>query len=326
MVADPDMVPPHPTVHPFRMLTLAADPPDVRTLVAQIRLARFNRGIECVRCRSGDVVRWGTFRERQRYRCNVCRRTFSDLTGTPAAWCKRIDRLIDYRRCMSTSMSLRATARAVGIHLTTSFRWRHRYLGGASLFDHVKMTGLVEVAESWVLCSDTGPRYPKYFRRRQRRTLTNPLGRRSWICCMRDRTGRSITWHAGEWPSGFPEWETALQEVTENPAGIIGSIVPLRHVAIAARALGIPTFRSRAPIRGATGALLLHADEAGRAIHRLRHWLRRFRGVKTKYLCNYIQWHEMLDQHRTTDFRLDRLFSWPLDPFPLPIETLSAPP
>ena len=49
------------------------------SLLAQIR---WRDGIYCPRCRGESVIRYGSYRVFQRYRCKNCARTFNDKTGT----------------------------------------------------------------------------------------------------------------------------------------------------------------------------------------------------------------------------------------------------
>ena len=48
-------------------------------LLAQIR---WRDGVYCPRCRAESVIRYGSYRVFQRYRCKNCDRTFNDKTGT----------------------------------------------------------------------------------------------------------------------------------------------------------------------------------------------------------------------------------------------------
>ncbi|WP_436932850.1 IS1595 family transposase [Halosimplex halobium] len=48
-------------------------------LLAQIR---WRDGVYCPRCRAESVIRYGSYREFQRYLCKDCGRTFNDKTGT----------------------------------------------------------------------------------------------------------------------------------------------------------------------------------------------------------------------------------------------------
>ena len=48
-------------------------------LLAQVR---WRDGVYCPRCRAESVIRYGSYRVFQRYRCKNCDRTFNDQTGT----------------------------------------------------------------------------------------------------------------------------------------------------------------------------------------------------------------------------------------------------
>lgn len=284
--------------------------PDVASLILHIREARFSAGLACVRCRSRAIIRWGTFRGRQRFRCRSCRRTFSDLTGTPVAYAKRLGVLPAYRDCMRHSLSLRASARAVGVHLTTSFRWRHRLLAGVFAEETVRLSGLIEVEECRVLCSDTRPYTP--FRRRERRLVARRKDRPSWLVGMLDRTGRSVIGYAGEERPNRSCWELMVTECVDAPALIITRTPANGVVARAAETYGLQVWSSaRVRSRGASD-LLCHTSGVASMLQRFRRWLRRFCGVSTKYLDNYATWYGMLDPLRRRDRGLGSAFAWPL--------------
>ncbi len=296
--------------HSSNVHTTTNATPDVASLIRHIREARFSAGLACVRCQSSAVIRWGTFRGRQRFRCRACQRTFSDLTGTPVAYAKRLGVLPAYRDCMRHSLSVRASARAVGVHLTTSFRWRHRLLAGAFAEETVVLSGLIEVEECRVLCSDTRPYSP--FRRRERRLVARRNDRPSWLVGMRDRTGRSVIGYAGEVRPNWSWWEFMVTEWVDAPALIITRTPARGPVARVAQANGIRVWSSaRIRSRGASD-LLCHTSGVASMLQRFRRWLRRFCGVSTKYLDNYATWYGMLDPLRRRDRGLGSVFAWPL--------------
>ncbi len=60
----------------------------IKTFVSESRAAnllqqvRWRNGVYCPRCRAESVIRYGSYRVFQRYRCKNCDRTFNDQTGT----------------------------------------------------------------------------------------------------------------------------------------------------------------------------------------------------------------------------------------------------
>src|SRR5262245_14575450 len=86
-----------------------------------------DRPLQCPRCQSQDVDRWGHYHYRpgcMRYWCNGCQRTFNDLTDTLLHQSKRALPywiLATFLLCLSCSS--RRIARELGVHGRTSYRW-----------------------------------------------------------------------------------------------------------------------------------------------------------------------------------------------------------
>lgn len=292
------------------MITTMSNQQDVACLIREIRDARFAHGMQCPRCKSTRVQRWGKFSGRQRYRCRECGRTYSDLTGTPVAWSKCLAILPRYRDCMRSSVTIRASARAVGVHITTSFRWRHRLLSGMLAHDIVQLTGIVEAGETRVLCADTR-RWGSY----GRRSVADTRERRSWLLGLQDRTGQSIIAYIGEDRPSSPRWCDLFSWFVKPPATVVsrraGRASPL---VIAARSVSLDVVSATAGRPYGAVRLLSHTDNVLDLLTRFRRWLDRFCGVSSKYLDNYVTWFGMLDPRRRTNLRLDQLFSWPMTP------------
>jgi transposase-like protein len=86
-----------------------------------------DRPLQCPRCQSHHIGRWGTYHYRpgcRRYWCHSCRRTFNDLTHTLLAPSKRslvYGMLATFLLCLACAS--RRSARERGIHIPTSDRW-----------------------------------------------------------------------------------------------------------------------------------------------------------------------------------------------------------
>ncbi len=94
----------------------------------------------------------------QRYRCVGCGRTFNALTGTPLARLRKKECWASFANSLQQSHSVREAARQIGVAKNTSFRWRHRFLRLDKDTLKQKLTGIVEVDESFVLESRKGER------------------------------------------------------------------------------------------------------------------------------------------------------------------------
>jgi transposase-like protein len=90
-------------------------------VVDELRDKRFAEGFVCPHCDSKEIVRFGKYKGRQRYKCKCCGKTFSDLTNTPLQGTHFPNRWIKFIECMLKEMSLRESAKVVGIHYVPLF-------------------------------------------------------------------------------------------------------------------------------------------------------------------------------------------------------------
>src|SRR3954467_6291397 len=82
----------------------------------------------CPHCGAERLQRWGHASGLRRYRCQACRKTFNALTGTSLARLRKKACWLRYGEALAAGVSLAKAAAHRGVHLTTSLRWRHRFL------------------------------------------------------------------------------------------------------------------------------------------------------------------------------------------------------
>ena len=111
----------------------------------------------CPHCASREIVGWGRSDGLLRYRCKACRRTFNALTKTPMAHLRKKEKWLDHAQAMIEGMSLAKTAKLCGVHPTTAFRWRHRFLRAPSDDKPRTLSGIVEADETFILEILQGP-------------------------------------------------------------------------------------------------------------------------------------------------------------------------
>ncbi len=110
---------------------------------------RFKAAPVCGHCGSKEVRKWGSASGLKRYRCNKCERTFNALTGTPLAQLHRRECWFEYAKALCDGVSLRKAAERAGVDLTTSFRWRHRFLQAQKEAQPEQLQGIVEADEAF---------------------------------------------------------------------------------------------------------------------------------------------------------------------------------
>jgi transposase-like protein len=275
--------------------TLAVPTASVTTV---LRDGRFRNGVRCPRCGAARTHRWGTFQDRQRYRCAGCRRTFSDLTGTPAAYTKRLALWPALGALLADGVSVRRTAAILRVHPCTAFRWRHAILRALRECDGEVLTGWIEFTSLRFMFSEKGSR-----------DLRRPARRRGWrpgpggeartvhvmVAC--DRAGHRVAAASG--PSLHPPHRGALEQFPTDRIGPRPTLVAEQGrygpIGRLARSRG-GMFHDARWGGGRRPRTLVHVGTAHANAARLRCWLMRFRGVATRYLQNYLQWHGMVDR------------------------------
>ena len=287
----------------------------LETIVA-LRDRRFIRGLRCPHCDGRRIHRWGKAHGRQRYRCLACRRTFSDLTGTPVAYLKRLDLLTRYLACMRECLSIRESARRLRVHPNTAFRWRHRLLDTLRRAPAPPLGGgWIELDCFWLAHSRKGERPFRGGtpRRRAPPCLITYQGPRVCVLLACDRRGGLLSALAPRSRPDVDGLEHLLSGRTTTepePPVLVSTRGPLGAEARLARRRGWTFARASG---GLTGLLPWPVHVRTVVGYRVRfvRWLRRFKGVATKYLANYLAWHRTLDADVRSGIEAN-LVRWPL--------------
>jgi transposase-like protein len=266
---------------------MRSDEPDspqaIEALLATLRDERFSHGLRCPRCDASSVQRWGGFSSRQRYRCKTCGRTFSDLTGTPAAYAKKLSLWPRYGPCLAASLTIRRTAAVLGIQPSTAFRWRHLLLSSLLAQDDGKVGGHIELGWVWFPYSEKGRRdLDRPPRERGVRYRLHFRGRNVNVVVACDRVGHVVTALSGA-TIGSVHLEQALAGRIHGQSIVSGRSGPYSACGMFARRIG------------ATYKPLARLSTLNDYVSRLKKWLEPFRGVATKYLPNYLVWHRRID-------------------------------
>lgn len=251
----------------------------------------------CPKCAHDKIARWGSASGLQRYRCVACKATFNALTGTPLARLRKKEKWLDYAQQMQQGTSIRKSAQACDVHRNTAFRWRHRFLDSPNGSKPAGLSGIAEADEAFFLESFKGMKkaMPRTPRKRGGKAAKPGLSDEQIpVLICRDRAG--IT-------TDFILKKDDRQHLVEALKPILPSDTILctdgsRAMVGVARQLGI-THRPvnlNAGIRVVAG--VYHVQNVNAYGSRLKTWMRRFNGVATCYLANYLGWCRSLDRSR----------------------------
>jgi transposase-like protein len=271
-----------------------ADPAECIALIEQAA-----RGRPCPRCGCGRVHRCGQASGLQRFRCLGCGRSYNALTGTPLARLRKKERWLPYLQCVLESRTVRDAARVVGVHRTTSFRWRHRFVPGAMRDRPAMLSAIVEADETYRLESQKGSRNLTR-RPRKRGGVARRRGvNREHDCLLvaRDRGGQTLDFHTGRGPVTAAQLYKCLRPVLPADVLLISDGAVAYHRFATQAAITHEAVNLKAGIR-ARGAI--HIQNVNSWHSRFKIWLVRFRGVASRYLINYSGWQRLLDARRLT--------------------------
>ena len=249
---------------------------------------------DCPHCGSAQVVRNGTADDLQRFKCRGCLRTFNALTGTPLARLHMRGKWMGQAEALRVGLTIRQAALRLGVNTKTAFLWRHRFLAVPKTIQAQTLSGIAEADESYFLKSAKGQRkgLGRVARKRGGKATKRGTSRDLVpVLIARDRAGATANF--------------VLEASTAKDIGIVlRSILPDDTVlvtdgstalAAVARHLGVEhhAVNLSAGMRG-NGAW--HVQNVNAFVSRLRGWLRRFKGVATRYLENYLGWFRALDR------------------------------
>jgi transposase-like protein len=267
--------------------------PESSASLAELGQRRVDQ-VGCPHCGNHDVVRWGQASALPRYRCKACRRTFNALTKTPLARLRMKDKWTAQTEAMIEGVSIMKAAEQCGVHYTTAFRWRHRFLASLAGDKPKTLTGIVEGDETFILESFKGKRsgLPRKPRKRGGKSAKRGLSAEQIpVIVARDRTGATT--------------DAVLAQLNRLSiaAALDGVVTPANQfccdggkaiVAFARRA-GIAAHILPRPGKPNPQAPDFHLNNVNAYHGRLKEWMRRFHGVATKNLPNYLGWRRTLE-------------------------------
>lgn len=248
----------------------------------------------CAHCGGRDIVGWGLSRGLPRYRCKSCKRTFNAATKTPLSRLRKKESWLEQAQAMIEGVSLAKAAERCGVHPSTAYRWRHRFLGVPALDKPRTLQGIVEADETFILESFKGRRSGLTRKPRQRGGKARRPGNyfeNIPVLVARDRSGATTDAVLPEDTAACIA-EALAGAVTPSNVLVCDGGKPLRAFARRAK---IPVRVLPSPGKPSPGEPDIHLNNVNAYHSRLKEWLRRFHGVATANLPNYLGWRRALE-------------------------------
>ena len=246
---------------------------------------------QCPHCGTPGAISRGKARGLRRYQCKECRKTFNAATGTPLSGLHHKDKWLSFGACLADGLTVRASAERCGLAVNTAFRWRHRFLAAKDLKAR-KLTGIVEADETYVLESRKGARnLERKARRRGGKASKRGLSDEQVpVLVVADRSGATVS---AVLPAvNADTLREVIAPVVDEDIVLVTDghrAYPRCAAAIGAHHEALNLSRSER-VRGA-----FHIQTVNNRHSRLKDFLRRYRGVATRYLDNYLRWFQRLE-------------------------------
>ena len=267
----------------------------VEQIYEDVKEFRFSKGKVwgkvCPHCSSELISKNG----KQRYICKDCRRTFTDFTNSAVYRSKKsLDKWLKYAKCMIMGLSIRKSAKIVGINIATSFFWRHKILDCISAFlgtGHVD--GLIEADEVFFAENFKGTKtinMPRESHKRGKSIKKRGISKEQ-ICVATalDRQGNLIIEPLCKGRMTYKELENLYKgHIGENSILCTDS-----HKSYIRFATDFNLDHKRIKT-GKHKEDIYHIQHINSLHSNLKRWMGRFNGVASKYISNYMHWFKWL--------------------------------
>ena len=274
-----------------------------RRLLSDIQIEHFDKGdyvsrvlnkkenktpIPCPHCGSSEVISRGIHKGVKRYQCNGCGKYFGGNYGTSLHWIHKKDKWQHYIECMNERMSLRESAARVGISYRTAFIWRHKILSSLKDTEPGRLGGIVEADDTYFRFSEKGKRNLR--RKARRRGSGNMTLKKNKVAVVvaADRKGNMVLNVAGKGTLKREDLRTIMAGKF-NPDTILCSDGANVYKGLAIQE-GIKHIKSTSLRRQVAKNKAYNIQTVNQLQKDLKDYIRKFNGVSSKYLQNYLYW------------------------------------
>ncbi|MCK9288592.1 MAG: IS1595 family transposase [Sphaerochaetaceae bacterium] len=289
----------------MRFMQMLGMPPQMTEIIVSSTMEeflgkyRFHNGVCCPHCGLVDVKKNGkTKTGHQRFQCKGCGKSFTYATRTIFHGTKLpLDTYLRYVHCMMHGMTVRATAYECRISKNASFFLRHKILDALQeMKSKVKLDGIVEADETFFRISFKGnhsrsqffsmPREPHM--RGERSKKRGISLEKVCVPCAVNRDGKSIAQIANLGRASVRSISSVFGGRI-SPDAVLCTDKHNAYVGFAEReGINLLQLKSTQRVSGTLGIQHINGYYS-----QLKTFMERFHGVATKYLNNYLVWHNL---------------------------------
>lgn len=250
----------------------------------------------CPHCSSEEIVGHGNYQGRKRYKCRSCKKTFNDLTGTSVSHIHKKKEWEQYLQCLANNMTLRESAKQVGISVKTSFLWRHKIIGAFRDMGCAKLEGIIESDETFFLYSEKGNNAIEERKPRKRGGKATKAGindEHVAVIVSTDRNGHPIIEVAGRGRVSTAQIDSCIGRWIGEKASVLCTDSHRSYESFA-KDKELKHVKINASKGQYVKDKVYHIQNINNIHHLLKDWVKRFNGVASGYLQNYLNWFRVM--------------------------------
>lgn len=257
---------------------------------------------KCVHCQAEQTLRRAKINGIQRFSCKSCGKYWMATHGTSLAGMHKRALWQKYIQAFEKGLSIRKAAREVGVSIQTSFRWRHRLLSSITCYLPQKIGGIIESSDFQMTLNRKGERsaitsLPDMEQKEQEKkpeTISVLMS----VCRGKTEGLSSVIKH--------PTLNADLVSRAISGKILPGSVIITKDVSSFQEVKKLETieqiYTQKKGKPGKRDLINLKTAELNQLT--FQDFLTPFRGVATKYLQNYLNWHHYKEY---TKLRIDKV-------------------
>lgn len=241
-----------------------------------------NRKIEsCPACGGNKYIKYGKYKNIQRYKCKECSKTFSKTTNSLWSYSKKdLNKWIKFLKLTIRAKTLRFCAKELNINLATAFYWRHKILYGLKdgSIPTSKLKGNVHINKTILKENFKGNRNIKV---KERRNV--------WIIAVKGNEDSMLAIPISKGFFDLKAFNSKVYSKIEEDAYIVPYMD--RYIQIQAKKHNKENTKD-----------VREEKKIKYIVRNLNIWMDRFKGVATKYLENYLALYILYNLKKKIDY------------------------
>ena len=249
----------------------------------------------------------GTYKGRKRYKCKSCQSTFNDFTGTAISGIKKTQKFQEYMWLVLESISIRKAALKLEVNVKTIFDWRHKILSSLAVVNREEFSGIVECDDKQLNINNKGDRNldrEPYKRPSDRKTKRGVSNDKISIIVAADRKGNRTMQVAKIGRVDAKSIENSIGELISAENVLCSDAHPSIIAWAKDKKIEHHTFvATKQHIKNKC----YHVQHVNSMDNLYERWIKRFYGVSTKYLEQYLNWFVFLEKIKKSSNQISEL-------------------